>query len=121
MSPGTARGRRYDGWGHVYGLLATACGYSYPVIDAMTLFEVEELTHYWVVHPPLHLLVANWIGAKRPRNTPQMDLVKGIAGAEVTDLLTGLGPGFASGDVHDGLPRATLDFNELRGRAKPSD
>jgi hypothetical protein len=33
-------------WGDLYGLLATAYGYSYPVIDEMTLFQIEELATY---------------------------------------------------------------------------
>ena len=32
------------------------------VIDAMTLLEVEELTRYWIEHPPLHLMVAAYLG-----------------------------------------------------------
>ena len=44
--------REPGNWGRIYGLLATTCGYSYPVIDAMTLLDVEELTQYWVNHPP---------------------------------------------------------------------
>ena len=28
----------------------------------MTLFQVEELTSYWAQHPPLHLLVAAFLG-----------------------------------------------------------
>ena len=61
-----------DGWGHIYGLLATACGYSYPVIDEMTLFDFEELTAYWVEHPPVHILVGAYLGVgkhQRKRDT----------------------------------------------------
>jgi hypothetical protein len=32
------------------------------VIDAMTLLEVEELTRYWIDHPPPHLLIAAYLG-----------------------------------------------------------
>ena len=42
--------------------MATACGYSYPVIDSMTLLDVEELARYWADHPPAHLLLAAFIG-----------------------------------------------------------
>jgi hypothetical protein len=51
-----------DVWSSIYGLLATACGYSYPIIDEMTLFEFEELCSYWTEHPPVHLMVAAYLG-----------------------------------------------------------
>jgi len=63
--------RDRDHWREIYGILATACGYSYPVIDEMTLFQVEELTSYWARHPPLHLLVAAYLGFGKDRR-PQM-------------------------------------------------
>jgi hypothetical protein len=37
------------------------------VIDAMTLLEVEELTRYWIDHPPPHLLIAAYLGIGRER------------------------------------------------------
>jgi hypothetical protein len=86
----------------------------------MTLFEVEELTRYWAVNPPLHLLLGNLIGARRARSTSPTDTTARVAGGAVADLLGKLGPGLASGDVHAGLPPATLDFAELRQRAKTS-
>ena len=41
----------------LYGALATGCGYSYPVIDAMTLAEAGEIFAYWERDPPAHLIV----------------------------------------------------------------
>ena len=29
----------------------------------MTLFDFEELTKYWAEHPPLHIMVAAYLGA----------------------------------------------------------
>ena len=84
---------------HIYGLLATACGYSYPVIDAMTLLDVEELTRYWIDHPPLHLMVAAYLGARQ---------------------------GHRQADAHPGPPAATrrdgrdsdVDYSPRRARAE---
>ena len=64
---GSALGRRdAEGWEHIYGLLATACGYSYPVIDEMTLFRFRRA--YRVlgrsIHQ-LHILVAAYLGARQ--------------------------------------------------------
>jgi hypothetical protein len=86
----------------------------------MTLFEVEELTRYWAVNPPPHLLLGNLIGARRARSTSPPDTTARVVGGVAADLLGKLGPGLTSGDVHAGLPAATLDFAELRQRAKPS-
>ena len=44
------------------GLLATACGWSPDAIDQMTLPRFERLCRYWSAHPPLHLLVAAYLG-----------------------------------------------------------
>lgn len=86
----------------------------------MTLFEFEELTRYWAVNPPLHLLLGNLIGPRRTRSTSPADTTARAAGSTVADLLGKLGPGLASGDVHAGLPPATLDFAKLRQRANTS-
>jgi hypothetical protein len=106
-------------WCDLYGLIATTCGYSYPVIDAMTLFEVEELTRYWTSHPPLHLLIAAFLGwqhgksggEKRPTAAaPKRDMA-------AEQLLANLGPGIVNGDVHAGLGKVLLDSTELRRKA----
>ena len=52
---------------HIYGMLATVCGYSFDLIDAMTMAEFELLCDYWRDHPPLHLLAAGYLGIKKPR------------------------------------------------------
>jgi hypothetical protein len=106
-----------DGWGHIYGLLATACGYTYPVIDEMTLFDFEELTKYWVEHPPLHILVGAYLGVGKHR----WPTVSGPDRARGTDtnldaVLAELGPGFGAGDVHAGLAAVVLNVAELRRR-----
>jgi len=92
----------------------------------MTLLEVEELTRYWIDHPPLHLVVAARLGAgnaaRRPTAAETIANVRpdqqrrGDIGA----LLAALGPSFAQGDVHAGLAPAMLDFAELKRRAKPA-
>ena len=39
----------------------------------MTLFQVEELCEYWHQHPPVHLLVAGFMGVKpEPRVAEQV-------------------------------------------------
>ena len=108
----------------IYGLLATACGYSYPVIDEMTLFDFEELTAYWAEHPPVHILVGAYLGVRKHprRRTPSAPSETGRAAhSDLQGLLAELGPGFGAGDVHAGLPRVVLDFAELRSRAASKD
>lgn len=38
-------------------MLATACGYTYPQIDEMTLLQYYELCEYWADNPPAHILL----------------------------------------------------------------
>lgn len=45
-------------WADLYALVATACGYTWPEIDAMSLSALRDLLAYWSRHPPAHLLLA---------------------------------------------------------------
>ncbi len=90
----------------------------------MTLLDVEELTVYWSEHPPLHVLVAAYLGlgmGKWPRKpSASSDAATSKfphkPGSDIASLLAELGPGFGSGDVHAGLGPAVLDFCELSRR-----
>jgi hypothetical protein len=90
----------------------------------MTLFDFEELTAYWVEHPPLHILLGAYLGAGKHRRKPtaltQAAAVR-AAGPSITALLAELGPGFGVGDVHEGLAPVVLDFGELQRRATAVD
>ena len=90
----------------------------------MTLLDVEELTHYWIDHPPLHLMVAAYLGAgkangRRARSESSAAKRRGIgANPDIGAVLAELGPSFTGGDVHAGLAPVVLDFTELRRRAR---
>jgi hypothetical protein len=86
----------------------------------MTLFDFEELAEYWAEHPPVHILVAVYLGFSkfRRRQTPTAPINTGpAAGSNLEELLAELGSGFGAGDVHAGLDTVVLDFAELRRRA----
>jgi hypothetical protein len=88
----------------------------------MTLFDVEELTRYWIDHPPLHLMIAAYLGVgkeQRERAT-RPGTARSNLNANVGQLLAELGPSFASGDVHAGLRPVVLDFPELHRQSKAS-
>jgi hypothetical protein len=78
----------------------------------MTLFDVEELTCYWIEHPPTHLLIAAYLGAKKRSRNPQVPISTERGKSE--QLLTELGPAFTCGDIHAGLWPVELDFSKLR-------
>ena len=44
--------------------MATATGWTYRVIDEMTLPEVRGLLDYWRTSPPLHILFKAYVGFK---------------------------------------------------------
>jgi hypothetical protein len=86
----------------------------------MTLFEVEELTSYWAQHPPLHLLIAAFLGVgkdKRAQLTPMSAGRWQRPSLDAGSVLAELGPGFSAGDVHAGLSPVVLDFGELSHRS----
>jgi hypothetical protein len=93
------------------------------VIDEMTLFQVEELASYWAQHPPLHLLVAAYLGVGKEKHARPPASVKRAqrSNSDVGSVLAQLGPGFSAGDVHAGLSPANLDFAELRRQARVPD
>ncbi|MBV9199773.1 MAG: hypothetical protein JO320_23865 [Alphaproteobacteria bacterium] len=86
----------------------------------MTLFQVEELTSYWAEHPPLHLLIAAYLGAgraRRPQMPPGSFEREQQPRPDAGSVLAGLGSGFSAGDVHAGLTSVVLDFAELYRRS----
>jgi len=86
----------------------------------MTLFDFEELTKYWTEHPPLHILVAAYLGAVKQQGRakrPGLEDTGSGASSEAEEVVTELGPGFRAGDVHVGLTPVVLDFAELRRQA----
>lgn len=90
----------------------------------MTLFDVEELTCYWLDHPPLHMVLAAHFGFGRSRQGRAGDIRTRTGSRPRADdaarLAIELGAGFASGDVHAGLEPVVLDFAELRRKAVAS-
>jgi hypothetical protein len=88
----------------------------------MTLLDVEELTRYWIDHPPLHLMVAAYLGVGKGKggrgraDAFAAENSRKQANTGAGTMLAGLGPGFAAGDVHAGTGPAVLDFAELRRR-----
>lgn len=91
----------------------------------MTLFQVEELTAYWAEHPPVHLLVAAYLGISKEqhqRKPPAWITQGSSADSDLTAVLAQLGVGFGPADIHTGLAPVVLDFTELQRRAEsPSE
>jgi hypothetical protein len=86
----------------------------------MTLFDFEELTAYWLEHPPVHILVGAYLGTGKHRRKRAPSAGPNPA-SDIQALVAELGPGFDAGDVHAGLPGVVLDFAELRRRAQSGD
>jgi hypothetical protein len=82
----------------------------------MTLLEVEELTRYWIDHPPLHLMVAAYLGVGKRTRFGSLAPASPVNGenVDISTVLAELGSGFAGGDVHLGLAPVVLDFSELK-------
>lgn len=79
----------------------------------MTLLDFEELCRYWAQHPPLHLLVASFVGAK-----PQTRQKIAEPGSS-TEANIALAPGFAAGDIHLGCAEPPIfDFAAAKARER---
>src|SRR5262249_50060967 len=89
---------------------ATGCGYSFAIIDAMTLAETEQIFAYWREHPPVYLMVeviARLLGWKPPEPAPPT----------FDQLLAAPPPGLAvTADGALGMPAPVLDIDTLRLR-----
>jgi hypothetical protein len=86
----------------------------------MTLFDFEELTAYWIEHPPVHILIGAYLGVGK-HQAKRAPSAGSNSGSDIQALLAELGPGFGASDVHAGLPGVVLDFAELRRRAQRGD
>jgi hypothetical protein len=97
------------------------------VIDAMTLLDVEELTRYWIDHPPLHLMAAAYLGVgksngrRMPAGSAAAPPPRMGVNSDMGALLAELGPSFGAEDVHAGLAPVVLDFAELKRKVRPAD
>lgn len=50
-------------WGDVYTALCQAFGWTWEYVDeSMTLPRFREITEYWIHQPPVHVLVARYLG-----------------------------------------------------------
>jgi hypothetical protein len=70
----------------------------------MTLADVREIADYWAEHPPVHLLLAAFIGFK-----PEPTIEGG--GDWATSLPPA--PGIVSGQLPANLPEPIFDFDAL--------
>lgn len=50
----------------IYVRLASGLGWTYPVIDEMSLPEVNAIFDYWRDWPPVNELVRNAVGYEKP-------------------------------------------------------
>ena len=83
------------------------------MIDEMTVFDVDELCSYWSRHPPVHVLVAAFLGVEskepvrevqRPQAQPNQPLPANFVLASI--------PGLTAA-THANMPAPIFDVAEL--------
>lgn len=79
-------------WGWLYGHIIACTGWTWDYIgEHMTLDRLGALTKYWNSHPPMHLMVAAYLGIKPTRGGRGQD--KGDLGELIGALgAMGIGP-----------------------------
>lgn len=86
----------------------------------MTLLEVEELAAYWHKHPPVHLLVAGFVGYRADdevatEHIPSPGSDYHSVSIALPPQLLGV-PGVGPGQLPPNMPPPILDFEELMSR-----
>lgn len=88
----------------------------------MTLLDVEELSTYWTKHPPVHVLVAAYLGVgvekKKSTLPPGFPPVLASDDGAIAEVASVLGMGDRS--VYEGfavqeIPRSFEDLKRLNG------
>jgi hypothetical protein len=79
----------------------------------MTLWDVQELCDYWAENPPVHLLVAGFVGYKGSEHSssvPSQSRQPQLTAAEMARMARDMGmtPG-----TLDGYPAVIFDAEEL--------
>jgi hypothetical protein len=84
------------------------------VIDEMTIFQVEEIFAYHAEHPPVHLMVAAYLGVKPSTRSERNSSKNGVDEFDANQAAGFLmAAGFGMGNVHAGLGTPTFDVDEL--------
>ncbi len=97
------------------------------MIDAMTLGDVRELCEYWAEHPPVHTLVAAFVGFKAESDKapgwrevlaagPEAD--QAMPDWAVPQMLAGI-PNIEAGRLPLGMEAPTFDADALM-RMRPN-
>ena len=57
-------------WGGFYAHLIACTGWTWDIIDGLDMPRVEAMMKYYSDHPPLHLMVATYLGIEPKEKTP---------------------------------------------------
>jgi hypothetical protein len=83
----------------------------------LTLVDFQKyFLPYWNEHPPVHVLVAAYLGFK-PQTGAGMTPQSTQSPQNISELLS-MPAGMMEGDIHEGLPEPILDFAEFQQRIK---
>ena len=77
----------------------------------MYVWQADELCSYWKRHPPVHLLVAGFVGYKAEDASAVLQFENNGVLPLPTEVLSI--PGVAPGLLPANMPPAILDFDEL--------
>ena len=63
-----------DSWGALYAHLINCFGWTWEYIDDhMTFDRLKHLNDYWRLNPPVHKLIASYMGYEAPKTQAEKD------------------------------------------------
>jgi hypothetical protein len=57
----------------LYAHVIACTGWTWVQVDRLTIPRYMKLASYWQKHPPVHALVASYMGWKPPETAPEID------------------------------------------------
>lgn len=72
----------------IYGHVVACTGWTWDEVDRLTLPRYRELERYWRAHPPLHLMVAAYLGIEAAEDAVWDDMA--LSPADMAEMARGL-------------------------------
>jgi hypothetical protein len=92
----------------VYGRVITVTGWTYEYVrDEFDMTGLRRLFDYWGEHPPVHEMVASYLGVKSTKKKASAKPAAAAAGSNLRDLASEMGASGFGGITRKRAPSKT--------------